>query len=264
MLAPYDKEALRAQFRSAEPFPFVAIDDFLEPAFAKEVAASYPTFEVARGHGHEFRAVNEAFKVQVTDEKRFPEPVRRLSNLLSSDAFLSDLAYITGIPNLLWDRELVGGGMHLTGPRGRLDVHVDFNYVPERQLHRRLNILIYLNPRWEEAWGGAVELWNRDVTERVRAFKPQLNRCVIFETSEISFHGVEPVRCPPDVARMSFAAYYYTREAPAGWDGTQHTTIFRARPHEKVRRYVLMPLEQLQRSAVPQAKRVVKKLLGRK
>ena len=39
-----------------------------------------------------------------------------------------------GIPNLLADDQLVGGGIHETGPRGHLDVHVDFNYIAERDL----------------------------------------------------------------------------------------------------------------------------------
>ena len=43
--------------------------------------------------------------------------------------------------------------MHITGPGGRLDVHVDFNFMEERQLHRRLNLLLYLNPTWNEIMG---------------------------------------------------------------------------------------------------------------
>ena len=45
--------------------------------------------------------------------------------------------------------------------------------------------------------------------------------------------------------RKSFAAYYYTKEAPPGWDGVKHSTLFRARPDERFRRYVLMPAERL-------------------
>ena len=263
MIRPFDRDALRRQFQEAKPFPFIAIDEFLDPGFAREVAAAYPTYGDARGRGHEFRAINEKNKVQITDSAAFPEPVKELDRVLSGRSFLEDLEYITEIDHLLSDPQLRGGGMHITGPRGRLDVHVDFNYVEARKLHRRLNILVYLNEDWKDEWGGAVELWDDKVRTCVHSFKPALNRCVVFATSEISFHGVEPVTCPEGTQRISFAAYYYTKEAPASWDGTKHSTVFKARPQERIRGHVLMPFEKARNELVPKAKRFVKKLIGR-
>lgn len=245
VIRPLDKEALRAQFRSAVPFPFIHIDDFLQPEFAREVADSYPRFDQALGMGKVFETVNEHLKLQVTDKRRFPPPVLRLHEALARPEFLETLSYITGIPDLLADDAMAGGGMHQTGPHGRLDVHVDFNVLDEKQWHRRLNILIYLNPVWKKEWGGYIELWDRNVKVCHHAFEPILNRCVIFETSEISFHGVQPLTCPPDMVRKSFAGYYYTVQPPAGWDGTSHSTIFKARPSEKLKGMVLMPMEKL-------------------
>jgi hypothetical protein len=263
MIQPLNREALRRQFQEAVPFPSIAIDEFLDPKFAREVAASYPTYAEARGSGHEFSAVNEKKKVQITDAATFPEAVAKLNELLSSPGFIEDLEYITGIDNLLYNPELRGGGMHLTGPRGRLDVHIDFNYDEERKLHRRLNILIYLNEGWPDDWGGGVELWDQKVRACAHSFKPELNRCVLFATSDISFHGVEPVTCPAETQRISFAAYYYTKEAPAHWDGTIHSTVFKARPEERFRGYVLMPFEKSGKGLVRSAKRIVKRLIGR-
>lgn len=263
LIRPLDRDALRRQFRDAEPFPFIAVDDFLDPEFACEVAASYPTYVQAKERGREFSAVNEKRKVQITDPAEFPEPVTKLNELLASPEFVAELEYITGIQNLLYDAKLVGGGMHLTGPRGRLDVHVDFNYVESRKLHRRLNILIYLNEGWKSEWGGAVELWDKEVRNCVKSFKPVLDRCVVFATSEISFHGVEQVKCPEGRQRISFAAYYYTREAPESWDGTSHSTVFKARPQERIRGYLLTPIETARHQLVPRAKQFAKKLLGR-
>lgn len=263
LVRPFDREALRRQFQEAKPFPHIAIDDFLDPAFAREVAASYPTYSEARTRGFEFSALNEKKKIQITDVSKFPDPVKKLNELLASPELIADLEYITGIDNLLADASLEGGGMHLTGPRGRLDVHVDFNYVESKDWHRRLNILVYLNEGWKDEWGGGVEIWDKDVKVCAGSFKPVLNRCVLFATSEISFHGVEPVTCPPDRHRISFAAYYYTKEAPAHWDGTKHTTVFKARPYERLRGHVLMPFQTARRQLIPSAKRAVKKLIGR-
>lgn len=266
VVRPLDIDGLRQQYRSARPFPFFSIESFLEPGFAAEVVAAYPTYEEAKKLGFEFSAVNEKLKVQVTDSARFPSAVKRLSDALASPPFLSALEQITGIQSLLADDRLSGGGMHLTGPSGRLDVHVDFNFVEDRKLHRRLNILVYLNPVWEKAWGGAIELWDQDVKNCIHSFAPILNRCVVFETSEISYHGVSQNVCPPGFVRKSFAAYYYTREAPAGWDGSTHSTVFKARPDETIRGAVLMPAESMARKAragFGKAKGIVKNLLGR-
>jgi hypothetical protein len=247
MIRSYDREALRRQFINAEPFPFIKIDNLLDTAFVREVAAAYPSFEIATKQGKSFAAVNERRKVQVTDANLFPGPVARLNGLLASPMFLADLSYLTGIPNLLADEKLAGGGMHLTAPGGRLDVHVDFNVSEDRKLHRRLNLLLYLNPVWEDSWGGHLQLWDKDVKHCCQAFVPKLNRCVIFETSDISFHGVVPVTSAALYPRISFATYYYTHEAPPHWDGKFHSTIFRARPQERYRRFVLMPTEKMQR-----------------
>jgi hypothetical protein len=243
----YDRDALRDQFLSAKPFPHIKIDNFIEPDFARRVAAAYPAFEKASNEGKSFVGVNERRKVQITDSNKFAAPIARLNEMLAAPSFLADLSYVTNIPKLLADAQLVGGGMHITGPGGRLDVHIDFNFMEDRNLHRRLNLLLYLNRNWQESWGGQIQLWDEKVQNCLNAFTPQFNRCVIFETSEISYHGVVPVAPSAPDPRISFATYYYTKEAPAHWTGVSHSTIFKARPNERLRRLVLMPAEQLQR-----------------
>ena len=264
MLQPLDREALRKSYGSAQPYPFVKIDNFIDPTAAEEIAASFPSFDNALEQGKTFATVNERRKVQITDSGRFPPPIARLNAALASPEFLSDLSYITGLPSILADSELVGGGMHITGPGGRLDVHVDFNYIEERKLHRRLNLLLYLNPVWDEKWGGHIQLWDKDVKRCEASFAPALNRCVIFETSNISYHGVTPVTNSAPFPRLSFATYYYTKEAPSYWDGVAHSTIFKARPEERLRGMVFMPAENAKRKlsdSVRRAKDAVKRLI---
>lgn len=248
MINPIDREALRAQVRIAKPFPFFAIDNFLQPEFAEDVHAAFPSFEEVSQLGHKFTAVNEKNKVQVTDSSLFPAPIHALHTQLAAPEFLDLVSYVMDIPRLIADPKLAGGGIHETGPRGHLDVHVDFNYIPERQLHRRLNILVYFNKDWQSKWGGEIELWDKDVKICHHAFMPIFNRCVVFETSDISFHGVAAVRCPEGSVRKSFAAYYYTKEAPPHWTGDVHSTIFKARPDEYFKGKIAMPVEQAARS----------------
>ena len=244
IINPIDRDALRNQVAQSTPVPNFKIDNFLDEEFANRVLAAFPSFDDALKLGKSFSAVNERNKVQVTDSKLFAEPIAELNRALAAPDFLELLGYVFDIPNLLADENLVGGGIHQTGPRGHLDVHVDFNYIEERQLHRRLNILIYFNKDWQESWGGNIELWEQDVKTGVHSPSPIFNRCVVFMTNDISFHGVSAVKCPPDRTRKSFAAYYYTKEAPAHWNGQSHSTIFKARPTEVIKGNVLMPLEQ--------------------
>jgi hypothetical protein len=42
MLQPFDRERLRTEFATANPFPHVKIDNFIDPKKAKEIAAAYP------------------------------------------------------------------------------------------------------------------------------------------------------------------------------------------------------------------------------
>ena len=247
MLRPLDRARLKENFATAKPFPYVIIDNLIDETKAAEIAAAYPSFEAALEQGRTFTTVNERKKIQITDSSKYSPPVAELNALLASDAFLRDLAYITGIPHLLADEQLIGGGIHMTGPGGRLDVHVDFNFIEERKLHRRLNLLLYLNSPWEDSWGGQLQLWDRDVKNCGAVISPVFNRCVIFETNEISYHGVVPVSPQALFPRKSFATYYYTKEAPARWDGSSHSTIFKARPDERLKAAVLMPAENAKR-----------------
>jgi len=246
-ISPMDRERLRREFQQAEPYPHICIDNFLQPDFASQVLGSIPAYKEAMKQGVSHKTANENGKVQLTDAKTFDKPVAQLNRVLASSLFLEGLSYISGIPKLLADEELVGGGIHQTGPRGRLDVHIDFNYMEERQLHRRMNILIYFNKGWQEGWGGDVEIWDLKVKKCHYSFSPIFNRCVIFETNDISYHGVTAVHCPQGESRKSFAAYYYTKEAPGHWTGRKHSTIFKARPDEKLKAYVTMPIEKVQR-----------------
>lgn len=244
VINPFDTEVLRLQAEHAQPFPFFVLDNFLDAEFARQVEAAFPPFEQAQQMGRQFRAVNERRKVQITDSSLFPAPLLKLHEALASPGWRASLSQIMGIPKLIEDPDLVGGGIHETGPQGHLDVHVDFNYIESRRLHRRLNILVYFNREWAPEWGGNIELWDRDVHHCHHSFSPQFNRCVVFETSEISYHGVSAVRCPADRVRKSFAGYYYTREAPRQWSGHAHSTVFKARPSEKLKGLVLMPAER--------------------
>ena len=242
-------QALREQMRQAPGFPHFWIDGFLDDAFADEIHAAFPSYQEASELGKSFAAVNEKRKIQITDSRRFPPPIRRLSEILASDDFVDRMSRMSGIPGLVADPALVGGGIHETDGGGHLDVHVDFNFNEDLGLYRRLNILVYFNQDWKPEYGGYLDLWDEDVGNCLGRFAPTFNRAAGFATSATSWHGVTPVKCPPGVTRKSFAAYYYTKEPPPGWDGIKRSTVFRARPDEYWKGAVAMPMESLMRAA---------------
>jgi hypothetical protein len=101
------------------------------------------------------------------------------------------------------------------------------------RLDRRINLLIYLNKDWKPEYGGNLELWDTGMSHKVAEYAPEFNRCVIFNTTDFSFHG-NPVRvsCPPGRSRRSLAFYYYTNGRPAGEVSESHGTLFKNRPGE--------------------------------
>jgi hypothetical protein len=215
-------------FARREPFRHVVIEDFFAADYARELLATFPAFE--RGN-----ARNE---VGDTGGKSTVERIRRLGpawatldELVRSPPFLGLVGRITGIPDLLYDPYYFGGGTHENRAGQELDPHVDFNRHPLENWHRRLNLIVYLNPHWEDAWGGALELHGdpRSPDDRVIGIRPSFNRCVIFETTERSWHGFRRIVLPAehaDVTRRSVALYFYTRERPADELADPHSTIY--------------------------------------
>jgi Rps23 Pro-64 3,4-dihydroxylase Tpa1-like proline 4-hydroxylase len=141
--------------------------------------------------------------------------IRELLDEIGTHA--ADLGEAFGIPGL--QMETVGGGYHLIPPGGYLAVHTDFNRSPDTGLHRRLNLLVYLNDGWWER-GGQLELWDQD--RSAVSIDPELNRTVVFATSDQSWHGHPR---PASRWRRSVAAYFFTEEEPPGYS-VEHSTIW--------------------------------------
>ena len=99
-----------------------------------------------------------AGKAAIPDIAKLGPAYSRFDRLMRSPAFLQWLSRITGIPNLLFDPEYIGGGTHDNQNGQELDNHVDFNYLGATGWYRRLNLLLYLNPVWVESWGGCLDL----------------------------------------------------------------------------------------------------------
>lgn len=219
----------REQYQSADPFPHIAIDDFLPTELLDYVLSQFP--QAPDPESREFDRNQERFKTSYNPDYLTPD-LRAFFYSLNSRPFLKFLENMTGIMGLIPDPYFIGGGFHETRTGGHLDVHTDFNLHKPLRLERRLNALIYLNRDWKLDYGGGLELWDEKMERCVRAIEPAFGRCVVFSTDDTSYHGhPTPVNHPEGRSRRSIALYYYT----ATWDDSRSskTTQFKVRPGTK-------------------------------
>lgn len=210
-LARLDRAA--DEFAAAAPFPHVVLDDFLTVEAASALEAG---FAAAQGEWINYHHFNER-KRGFNDLAAIDAASRAVIEELLAPPFLAALEKLSGIRGLLADPDLDGGGLHETPPGGFLNVHTDFqSHTLRTHWSRQLNLILFLNRDWEESYKGWLELWDRDVRHCDRRVAPVFNRCVLFRTSDISFHGVpEGVHCPPERSRKSLALYYFRDEGSA-------------------------------------------------
>jgi hypothetical protein len=243
-------DALAARYQSAEPFPHIHLERFLDPSLARELAREFPRAGTAAWT--QYKHYNEN-KLGLTKRDQLPNGLGRLIDELNGPEFTAALSRLTGIPNLIADPTLEGGGLHQSGPRGFLNIHADFT-VHHHHSHwrRRVNLILYLNEGWAESWGGAIELWDRGMTHCVTKIAPLLNHAVIFSTDEDSYHGFpDALTCPEGVTRKSVALYYYTEEAVVN----ARFTNYRARPEDARSKAALIWADKQAVSAYSKLKR---------
>lgn len=217
------KEQLHTEWHSAKPFHYLIFEDFFTPEAIALILGNYPTIEA--GEWDNTTYINQRNKFSMT--KFSNAVIQQAFDEFNSAKLLKIIEYITGISDLVADEKLFGGGLHQSIKGAFLDVHVDFNYHPETKYHRRMNILVYMNPDWKQDYNGYLELWDMEAKKQLAYVAPLFNRCVIFETNEISFHGhPKPLSTPEGISRKSLAAYYYTKERPNTEIAQDHNTIY--------------------------------------
>ena len=216
LLNPVDFGELASAWVDAKPFSHLVVDNFLNPDTALKIVEEFPAFDDKAWYVYNNPV---ELKKALNNWDRFGPATYHLFWHLNSEPFLRELEKLTHC-RLYPDFGLNGGGLHSHRRGGKLNTHLDYSIHPKLGLERRLNLLVYVTPGWQESWGGCLELWegdghnDRPVT-LIKSVAPVFNRAVLFDTTQNSWHGLpQPIACPPSVARNSVAVYYLCDRRP--------------------------------------------------
>lgn len=165
-----------------------------------------------------------------SERKRTTREIHRLSNaccrlfwVLASRELIDRLADLAGIEEpLTADGTLHGAGIHCIDRGGFLGPHLDYNRHPRFPLERRLNLILFLNPKWG-TWGGALQWYDDLAVHVVNYHVPKFNRAVVWESNELAYHGTGLVECPEGISRNTAAMYYL---APARSTAVRKRALF--------------------------------------
>jgi len=220
----YDKlwrlaDEKRSSYLDAKPFPWAVFDHFLPYDPLDILCEFFPQDDatwkrIKNPHTHNRTVIGS------TPTGKIWEPeVEEVFNELMSARFLQFMERLTGITGLISDPYYAEAGFYAMREGGYLDIHADFSHHDKLGLERRCNLLIYLNDNWKPEYKGDLVLYDRELKEAQR-IAPLINRAVIFEASQTSYHGnPEPLQAP---IRKAVSMWYYT--LPTG--RPKHRAIF--------------------------------------
>lgn len=215
-------------YKNAAPFPYIMLDDAGDRYMIQDVVKAFPSKQEL-----EWWKYNNVFEKKLAFDKiyKLPEDIKKILCEMNSSRFVKMLENLTGIPNLIPDPHYSGGGLHQIENGGLLKLHLDYNYNANLKLHRRVNVLLYLNHDWKDEYGGQLELWDKDVTKCYASIAPSFNRMVVFTSNDFSVHGhPKPLNLPEGMTRKSLALYYYTSERPQEELSNPHSTVYKFEP----------------------------------
>ncbi len=217
-------------FKEASPFPYLVIDNFLEPFLAECLLDDFPPITLMhRSHHYLF-----SNKCELSFWANTSESFHRLHACLSSHDFKSWLSKICD-EDLFLD-PVYYGELHQAQDGGYLDIHTDFNLHPRQETWvHRVTMLIYLNKDWQKNYGGELQLQDRAMQTSTE-IAPVFNRCVIMRSDNTTYHGYQRLNLPPEISRKSILINFYTevsREAvpprrPSTWAAT-HQSSFKSK-----------------------------------
>jgi Rps23 Pro-64 3,4-dihydroxylase Tpa1-like proline 4-hydroxylase len=203
-------------FKHAKPFRHVYIDNFLPDEIAQQLAAEFPgPSDIPWERGGDRATLQTMHKLGHSNEQHFPPLIRHVMQQFNGSTFIRFMTTLTGQAGLIVDPHFRGCGLHSTGRGGKLMIHADKSRHPNKKVDQVFNMIYFLNPGWDEAWGGHLELWDSELKQCESRITPTFNRAAFFLTGTNTYHGhPHPLECPENRRRNSLAIYYYLIDRP--------------------------------------------------
>lgn len=201
-------------FKLSKPFNYAICDNFFNLIHAKKLAKEFPKYS-DNDVWHEYKNPVEV-KKSCNNWNKFSSHIYQTFLYLNSDEFIKKLEKLTKIKPLFPDFGLHGGGLHTHKNGGKLNHHLDYSLHPKSNLQRKINLIVYLSPRWKKEYGGELGFWSHDKIKNCplkleKKIVPIFNRAVIFDTTQNSWHGiVSKLKSKKKIYRNSIAIYYMT------------------------------------------------------
>lgn len=223
---------LKIRYKQSEvDIGYFYIDNLLPDSLAKRIFNAFPKPETMtlRKSLREYKYISAQMDQYdpILEETIYAFQDKRIVELIQD---------ICAIKSLYPDEHLYAGGISLMDRGQYLNPHLDNSHEIEQKKWRVLNLLYYVTPKWEENFGGNLELWPHGVKNKQITVASAFNRLVVMATHGKSWHSVSPILV--DKSRACVSNYYFSN-SPLKENDSFHVTSFRGRPEQKLRDLVL-------------------------
>ncbi|HJS03742.1 MAG TPA: 2OG-Fe(II) oxygenase [Variovorax sp.] len=224
LFSPDQRDRLRNTLMAASPFPHLVLENLFNPALLDLVAEEFDAQPV--NCWAEVKSRYESTRRSVLGPTLGPA-TQLYFDIVHSGWFIDWLSSLTGVPYLLPDPKLFGGGLHESRTGATFAVHRDFNRHRHLGLKNEMVFITYLNKGWNPDWGSGLELWDKKHDRCVTTVQPEFGRTILLPHGPISYHGhTKPLQAPDDRPRRSVAAYYYSSPLAGKQHGDESASVF--------------------------------------
>lgn len=220
---------LKEKYEKSGKINYLIVDNLLPNEIATKLSKYFPK-EKELNHllgpqENKYVGVNFSDKYELLEE---------CINAFQEENLIQIIGEITNIKTLIGDPQLYAGGISSMSKGCFLNPHIDNSHDRNLENFRRLNLLYYVNQKWNpKEGGGELVLYPNGIKHKAEEISCAFNRLVIMRTDNKSLHGVKIVKSESR-RRKCISTYYFSKNSPSG-KNYYHSTSFRGFKREFVK-----------------------------